>query len=473
MGYAIKARPDLMLPASLGLMNRDTRSEWVRLRTLILLRWLAIAGQLAAITVADRVFGMLLPLGLCYLAVGAAIIANLVAAFVFPENKRTSELEAMLTLLFDVSQLGLLISLTGGLTNPFALLILVPVTISATALELRTTVILGGVAIVLVTLVSVVYLPLRLADGSVLDLPVLFEFGFWLAIVIGIVFMALYARRVATEIRSMSDALLATQMALAREQKLTDLGGVVAAAAHELGTPLATIKLVSTELVEELADRPDQQEDARLIRSQADRCRDILRSMGRVGKDDRHLRQAPLGTVLREAAEPHMNRGRAVAFDVAAAPGGEDRQPSIHRHPEVIHGLRNLVQNAVDFSRSSVWIDGFWTDGTITVRITDDGEGYPAHLIGRIGDPFMRSRRGSQDQQHRPEYEGMGLGLFIAKTLLERSGAELSFANGSNPFLARDERPDRSGAIVEVVWPRSRLEASETDALGENRRIDA
>ncbi len=266
-----------MLPASLGLTNRDTRSDWVRLRTLILLRWLAIAGQLAAITVADRVFGMILPLGLCYLAVGAAIIANLVAVFVFPENKRMSELEAMLTLLFDVSQLAFLVYLTGGLSNPFALLIMVPVTISASALELRTTIILGIVAICLVTLVSVVYLPLRFADGSTLHLPIMFEFGFWLAIVIGIVFLALYARRVATEIRSMSEALLATQMALAREQKLTDLGGVVAAAAHELGTPLATIKLVSSELFEELADRPELQEDARLIRTQADRCRDILR----------------------------------------------------------------------------------------------------------------------------------------------------------------------------------------------------
>ncbi len=127
----------------------------------------------------------------------------------------------------------------------------------------------------------------------------MFEFGFWLSIVIGILFLALYSRRVATEIRTMSDALLATQMALAREQKLTDLGGVVAAAAHELGTPLATIKLVSSELIEELADRPDLQEDARLIRAQADRCRDILRSMGRAGKDDLHLR---LGAPWRAAA---------------------------------------------------------------------------------------------------------------------------------------------------------------------------
>lgn len=461
-----------MALSGIGPANRDTRSEWIRLRTLVLLRWMAIVGQLAALTVADRVVGMQLPLGLCYLVVGAAVIGNLVASFVFPGNKRFSEAGAMLTLLFDVSQLAILLALTGGLNNPFALLILVPVTISAGALELRTTVLLGLAAICLISVISVYNLPLRFSDGTILQVPAVFEFGFWLSIVIGIMFLALYSRRVATEIRSMSDALLATQMALAREQKLTDLGGVVAAAAHELGTPLATIKLASTELVEELADRPDLREDAELIRAQADRCRDILRSMGRAGKDDLHLRQAPLGAVLREAAEPHLGRGKTVAFDVFPGTNGGDRQPTILRRPEVIHGLRNLVQNAVDFARARVWIDATWTDSFISVRIIDDGAGYPSYILGRIGDPFVRSRPAAQETGQRPDYEGMGLGLFIAKTLLERSGAEISFANGTDPFLTRAEHPDRFGAIVEVRWPKSVIVAPETDALGPNRPLD-
>ncbi len=461
-----------MVYPSLGLLNRDTRSDWVRLRTLILLRWLAIGGQLAAILAADLVFQVRLPIGLCYLAVGTAIIANLVAMFVFPKSKRLSEVEAMLTLLFDISQLAFLIFLTGGLNNPFALLILVPVTISASALELRTTILLGAVAVALVTVISVVHVPLTLADGTTLTVPTMFGFGFWLSIVIGIVFLALYSRRVATEIRSMSDALLATQMALAREQKLTDLGGVVAAAAHELGTPLATIKLASTELVEELADRPTLREDAELIRAQADRCRDILRSMGRVGKDDLLLRQAPLGTVLREAAEPHMSRGKSVTFTLTAD-DTDGRQPTVLRRPEIIHGLRNLVQNAVDFADQRVWIDAVWTSAAVSVRISDDGEGYPQHVLGRIGDPFVRSRRTAEATDARREYEGMGLGLFIAKTLLERSGAELSFANGTDPFLRQGEHPERSGAIVEVVWQRASIAAPETDALGANQPFEA
>jgi two-component system sensor histidine kinase RegB len=454
-----------------GFLARDTRSDWVRLRTLILLRWMAVTGQLAAITVADRYYGMQLPLGLCYLAVGASVIANLISVFVFPENKRLSEVEAMLTLLFDLSQFAFLIFLTGGLTNPFALLILAPVTISASALELRTTILLGVVAILLVSLAALYNVPLRFADGTTLQIPLLFEFGYWLAIVIGIIFLGTYSRRVAMEIRSMSDALLATQMALAREQKLTDLGGVVAAAAHELGTPLATIKLVSAELMEELEDRPDLLEDARLIREQADRCRDILRGMGRAGKNDLHLQQAPLGHLMREAAEPHLSRGKTVRFDMAPGPGGSDRQPTVLRRPEIVHGLRNLVQNAVDFARTTVWMEGEWTDRTLTVRIIDDGEGYPPQVIGRIGDPFVRARRTEQDLALRPEYEGMGLGLFIAKTLLERSRAELTFANGSDPFLAPEERPERCGAVVEVIWPLEAVEAPAGQGLGQNSRI--
>jgi len=410
-----------MVGPGLDLLSRDTRSEWVRLRTLILLRWMAIGGQLAAITVADWVYGVSLPLGFYYMAVGVSVIANLISIFVYPQNKRLSELEAMLTLLFDLSQLSFLLYLTGGLTNPFALLILAPVTISASALELRTTVLLGALAILFTSLIAFVNVPLRFLDGSVLSVPLVFEFGFWLAIVIGIVFLGLYSRRIATEIRSMSDALLATQMALAREQKLTDLGGVVAAAAHELGTPLATIKLVSAEMIDELADRPELAEDARLIRDQADRCRDILRGMGRAGKDDLHLRQAPFGSVLREAAEPHTGRGKRVEFALGPGPGGPDRQPAILRRPELIHGLSNLIQNAVDFARTTVWIDGEWTADRITVRIVDDGEGYPPQVIGRIGDPFVRSRRSVQDLARRPEYEGMGLGLFIAKTARPRT----------------------------------------------------
>ena len=463
-------------PFPTRLLDRETRSQWLRLRTLILLRWLAILGQASAVMVADRVYGVQLPLGAVWLVIGLAVIANLVATLGTRRNKRLSESEAMLTLLFDIGQLAALLYLTGGTTNPFSVLILAPVSISATALRLRTTLFLGAVALALVTLLSVSYQPLILADGSLMLLPALFGFGFWLALVIGIVFLGLYSHRVASESQAMSEAVLAMQMALAREQKLADLTGVVAATAHELGTPLATIKLIAGELAEELQDvlatRPDLREDIALLQSQTDRCRDIMRSMGRAGKEDRMIRQAPFSAIVREAAEPHLERGKTVHLSSAPGPGSDARQPSVQRLPELIHGLRNLIQNAVDFAASTVWVEARWTADRLTVQVIDDGPGFPPQVLGRIGDPFVRQRRSRDEAPDaaRPGYEGMGLGLFIAKTLLERCGAEVSFANAAD-VGGSAAAGARRGAIVEVVLPRDRIAGDPDAAMGENRLL--
>ena len=407
------------------------------------------------------------------MAIGASITANIIAVFVYPENKRLTEGEVAGMLAFDMVQLAFLIGLTGGLNNPFALLILAPVAISAMALNPRTTALLATLTIVLISIVTVWHLPLRTEEGFIMRMPQVFVYGFWVSITTGVIFLSVYAGRVTAEVHAMSEALAATQMALAREQKLTDLGGVVAAAAHELGTPLATIKLASAELIEELQDDPDLIEDAQLIRDQADRCRDILRSMGQVGKDDLHMRLAPLGAVVREAAEPHASRGKALHYDIGPAKSADDAQPVIARRPEIIHGLRNLVQNAVDFASANVWVDVFWDDTALSVRIIDDGPGFSPNVINRLGDPFLRRKRSSRTRR-RPGYEGMGLGLFIAKTLLERSGAEMTFANGGGNGEFRATSGERTGAIVEARWRREDI-ATEDDAqrrpLGENQPI--
>ena len=455
-----------MADSNFGIFPGHERGNWIRLRTIILLRWVAITGQLVAITVAQRMYGLQLELGLCYMAVGISVIGNLVAIFVFPENKRLSETENFMMVLFDLLQLSFLLYLSGGLHNPFAVLLLGPVTISAAVLTRRSTIVLAGTAILMTTLLAEYHLPLRTEQGFLLRIPDVFVFGNWIAIVIAIIFLSFYARSVTSEMHSMSDALTATQMALAREQKLTDLGGVVAAAAHELGTPLATIKLASAELIEDLHD-DDLREDAILIREQAGRCRDILLNMGRAGKDDRHLRQAPLTTVVEEAAEPHLDRGKPIQFEESHS-GEHAQQPSILRRPEIIHGLRNLIQNAVDFAHSKIWIETSWTNDSISIRIIDDGRGFPPHLIGKMGEPFIRNRKTDADRKIRPEYAGMGLGLFIAKTLLERSGAELSFANGSDPHKSKSSQTgkERSGAIVKVTWPRSQIDAQARENVG-------
>ncbi|QDL91779.1 ActS/PrrB/RegB family redox-sensitive histidine kinase [Paroceanicella profunda] len=476
-----------MQEAGLSLMTNAARSDWVRLRTLTLLRWLAIGGQTMAVVVASQWFDVALPLDLCGFAIAASAAFNIISTVVHPQNKRLSERDTALILLFDLTQLALLLFLSGGLTNPFCVLVLAPVTISATALTLRVTLLLGLAALADISLLALFHLPLAFDDGTDMILPSLHIGGTWAALLIGIIFLALYARRVTIETFTMSQALIATQMALSREQRLTALGGLVAAAAHELGTPLATIKLASSELAHELKDRPDLLEDVRLIRAQTDRCRDILRGLGRAGKDDAHLRHAPIAAVVEEAAEPHVDRGRDVIVRLEGevdddSPAAPD-QPEINRRPEVVHGLRNLIQNAVDFSRGHVWIDIDWDDANIRIAVGDDGPGYPADVIGRLGDPFVRRRSGQpQPGIERPEYEGMGLGLFIAKTLLERSGARIAFANGSEhagaaglPPGADPEHARPPGAIVEVIWPRAVLEVTREEsraALGSNRPFD-
>jgi len=442
------------------------RGAWIRLRTLILLRWWAIIGQMTALIVAQRALGIEIEISFCYMVIGASIVSNLTASLVFPATKRLNEAENLAMILFDLLQLGMLLYLTGGLNNPFSVLIVGPVVVSASSLSSRSTAFLGTVAIMIVTILALFHLDLRSEAGFVMQMPAIFLFGTWVAIVIGIVFLGVYSRWIVTEMHTMSGALQATQMALAREQKLTDLGGVVAAAAHELGTPLATIKLTSSELANDLPEGSEAQSDARLISSQADRCRDILRSMGRVGKDDLHMRSALFTAVVDEAAEPHAERGKILLFDNAPAESAAQVPPVILRQPEIIHGLRNLIQNAVDFAGARVWIEARWSASTITLRIMDDGPGYPVHLLGRIGDPKIPRRALGANGGRRPGYDGMGLGLFIAKTLLERSGAELSFANGSDSFHGNSALQERIGAMVEVTWSRAALEVEGPTASG-------
>ena len=463
-----------MALAAPAFKTEERRSNWVRLRTLIVLRWIAITGQLTAIGVALWFFGLNLDVGLSFMAIGAAIVANLIAIFLYPQSRRLSEHEVTSMLTFDLAQLAALLFLTGGLHNPFALFVLVPVTISATALRTGPTVFIGATAIAITTFLLWFHIPLQTEFGEVLRIPQIFVFGFWVAIVIGVGFLGVYARRVTSEVNSMSEALLAAQMALVREQKITDLAGVVAATAHELGTPLATIKLASGELMEELSDNPALLEDAALIHEQAGRCHGILQSMGRAGKDDLHLRQAPLSAVLVEAAEPHIDRGKKIIFSPPIDGPKAKVPPIIWRRPEIIHGLRNLIQNAVDFSSSTVWIDAHWSDAKISVRIIDDGAGFPPQIIGRIGDPYVSVRAPAEGKMERPEYQGMGLGLFIAKTLLERTGAELAFANAQYNSPRHALPGQRCGAIVEVIWNHSDLCPDPTRTkygLGENEPV--
>ena len=479
------------------LFNMQARGDWVRLRTLITLRWIAISGQIAAVLVTSQAMGLQLPLAYCALLISASASFNVVADVIYPAEKRLSERGTLFSLFFDLVQLVTLLMITGGLNNPFAVLILAPVTISATALRLQSTLWLGIAAMAAVATMSVLYLPLVRADGTALEVPELYRTGISAALAIAVAFLSIYARKVTVEGYAMSQALTATQIALSREQRLAAIGGIAAATAHELGTPLATIKLVAGELARELKDHPELVEDVALIRREADRCGAIMADLGQGGRDDSQIKNAPISAIVDEAAEPHRNRGKRILIRVDGAIADERRKDEAmaQRSPELIHGLRNVIQNAVDFASSTVWVDIDLEGDGLRIAIGDDGPGFSADILPRLGEPYVSTRGRVAERlsdsasdresasEYGSEYEGMGLGLFIARTLLERTGAQVSFANGSDARHRRSvdrETPAEltlpPGAIIEMVWPTSILVTPKEiarRALGPNQRFGA
>ncbi len=473
------------------LFNMEARGDWVRLRTLVTLRWIAIAGQIAAVIVASQGMDFQLPLAYCALLISASATVNVVVQVIYPSGKRLSERGTLLSLFFDLAQLVTLLIVTGGLNNPFAVLILAPVTISATALRLSSTLWLGFAAMGAVALMSVLYIPLVDADGTVLEVPEIFRTGASAALAIAVVFLSIYARRVTVEGYAMSQALTAAQVELAREQRLSAIGGIAAATAHELGTPLATIKLVAGELARELKGQHELAEDVALIQREADRCGEIMADLSQGGRDDSQIRNAPVSAIVEEAARPHLNRGKRVIIRVDGAMADEphDDEPMATRSPELIHGLRNLIQNAVDFADGMVWVDIDFDTEELRIAIGDDGPGFSPDIMPRLGEPYVSTRRRGERRKSGNgssgdadgEYEGMGLGLFIARTLLERTGAQISFANGSDARRRRGTDPGAlpelthpPGAIIELIWPASILVTPKEIArrpLGRNKRF--
>lgn len=423
-------------------------SDPVRLRTLTLIRWVAIVGQVCALLIVHFGFGFPVPLAEAFAVVGASLLLNLIVMSGHPAPVRLGERAAAAFLAFDIMQLTALLYLTGGLENPFSFLLLAPVAVSATILSVRSTFALSVLSVVSITLLAVVHDPLPWSEGG-FSVPQVYVLGTWVALAIGIVFFAIYTWRVAEEARRMSHALAASQLALAREQQLAALGGLAAAAAHELGSPLGTIAVVSREMARDLSPDSPIFEDVELLISETARCRDILAELSdrSADRDDSTSPFAllPLHALVEAAAERHQQDN--VRFSFSAAPfenGTETPEPVVARSPEIIHGLGNIIQNAVQFAHSTVYISTAWDADRIRVTIRDDGPGFPSGLIERLGEPYISSR--THVGGH------MGLGVFIARTLLQRSGAGIAFDN------YRTE-----GAVVDIVWRRDQLETKELE----------
>lgn len=421
----------------------------MRLRTLTTLRWLAVGGQLAAILLTHFWLGFPLQLGLSLGAIALSAWLNIFVSLRFSAQRVLPDWEAAGYIAFDIVQLCALLFLTGGLQNPFAVLILAPVTIAASVLPLRLTIAIGALAFLGVSFLARYHLDLPWRAGATLEFPAILNFGFWVALSFAVAFFAAYAHRIAAEAAQMRSAYAASQLVLAREERLAAIGGLAAAAAHELGTPLATIQLTAKEMADELEGQGLLHEDAKLLVSQAQRCREILGRLSSRGEEgDAMLGRIGVDLLLKEAAGPFLDApaGAAVIFEMRGAEEN-GRAPIVQRRPEIIYGLRNIIENAVGFARSKVLVCADWDEATLTVEILDDGPGFSADILARLGEPYLGSRGRGPSRR-----AGMGLGFFIAKTLLERTGASVVFDNRAF------DGADAAGAWVAVRWPRRALE---------------
>jgi len=411
----------------------------ISLRRLVLIRWVAVAGQALTLVIVHYGLGFRLPLVLAFAVVGCSVLFNLVLLVSRRAATRLGEREATLFLGYDTLQLAVLLYLTGGLENPFAILMLAPVTVGATVLSQRPVMGLAGFAIIGITTLAMWHLPLPWRIEK-FDFPPELIVGLWVALVFATGFIASYTWSVAREARRLRDAVSATQLSLAREQRVSAVGALAAAAAHELGSPLATIAVVARELARDLPPDSPHAEDAMLLLSQSERCRRILAELAQQPAEDggSPYTRLPISALVEAAGALYHDPRVRLIFAATGAPA--DNEPLVQRSPEIMHGLHNLIQNAVQFARREVSVATFWDTDAVTVEIADDGPGYPPNLLGRLGEPYLSSRADTAGH--------MGLGIFIAQSLLERSGAQFAFDN-----------LDEGGAHVVISWRRDNLEA--------------
>ncbi|MEM8575614.1 MAG: ActS/PrrB/RegB family redox-sensitive histidine kinase [Pseudomonadota bacterium] len=449
-----------------------TSDSRLRLHTIVRLRWLAVVGQSLTVLTVHWVLGMSVPIGWCFIVIAMSAWLNVALRIRFPESQRLSSRAAFLMLGFDIIQLAALLYLTGGLENPFAFLLVAPVAVSASALPLRTTLALGLLAILAASLLAYTHLPLPWCNhnhaalevfhhpiawchSQTIAIPDIYLIGVWAAVVLGIVFIGFYTWRTAQENRRMAEALSATEMVLAREQRLSALDGMAAAAAHGLGTPLATIAVATKELLNEAEEGDPIYDDLLLVRHQAERCRDILKELSaRAEELDTILSRLPVSHLIDEVVDPYRPLGVPITVTTGPKQGlyaksSAAREPVTDRNPGVLYGLGNLIENALDFAKDRVSVDATWSRDEVRIVVTDDGDGFPPDVLEQLGEPFVTTRPASALDNDELVHAGMGLGFFIAKTLLERSCARLELSNRSEP---------ETGAIVTVIWPRNAFE---------------
>mgnify|MGYP001186983597 FL=1 len=404
----------------------------ILLGNLIKIRWIAIFGQILAICFVFYFINIQIPFFETLIIIFLSVALNFYSYFEERKNKSISNIKAFSFLLFDTLQLGFLLFLTGGIINPFSILILAPVITSASYLPALMTVVLSTISIVIIIILNFYFIPLDL--GAEFYLPEIYSFGLVASLIITVIFIAIYAYLFASSSRKISNALSISKLQILNQKKITEVGSLSAAAAHELGTPLNTIFLILNDLLKEkkLIDDKNIAKDILLLKSQAERCREILQRFSKnpLKLKDNFLEKVKITDLIKINFEK-FNKNKILIIKKIKL----DDEPEIIFKDEIMYALGNIIQNAIFYSKKNVTAELNYNNSQVKIFIKDDGNGFSKDIIDKLGEPYISKNK-----------QGMGLGIFIAKNLIENMGGKLNF------FNSKDDN-----AVVEIIFENSIL----------------
>ena len=413
----------------------------LRLRTLNLTRWIAILGQYIAVATAFFWLEINFNIYLASVCILISIILNIIVSIKFLPIRTLNSNETLFYLIFDSIQLVALLYITGGLTNPFCILIIAPFIISATYLDLFRTIIIGIVSILSLSLLAFFYQPIssNIFEFSSSDFSSFQIFSIWLSLIVSLAFIGIYCFRVANESRKVEKALNETQIALSDEEKISDMMSLTAAAVHELGTPLSTISVIIKEIVNELDVGEKNYDDILLIQSQIKRCSEILNRLrqGDISNDNSSfINELDFPRLINEIVKDYELEEIKLNFEIDDY--FKNSNFIILRKPEIVHSLSNIIENAYQYAKHSVTIKLILKDENVILEIINDGEGFPANILPILGEPYVK--------KNEKNHKGIGLGLFIAKNLINKTVGKIEFRNIEN-----------TGACVKIIWKKDNL----------------
>ena len=430
----------------LNILNlSNNKLDGLRLRTLNLIRWVAILGQYLAVTIAFFWLEINFNFYWALICILSSVILNIVVSFKSLPTRTLTANEAALYLIFDSIQLIALLYITGGLTNPFCILIIAPFIISATYLDLFRIIITGVISILSVTLLAFYYQPIssNIFEFDSLDFSIFQIFGIWFSLIVSMTFIGIYCFRIADESRKVEGALKETQLALSDEEKVSDIMSLTAAAVHELGTPLSTISVIIKEIANDLSEDEKNYEDILLIQSQIKRCSEILNRLrqGDISNDNNtFINQLDFPRLIYEIVKDYELD--TIELDIQIDNYFEDLNFIISRKPEIVHSLSNIIENAYQYAKQKININLISKDEFVILEIINDGEEFPGSILPILGEPYVK--------KNAKNHSGIGLGLFIAKNLINKTQGRMEFKNIEN-----------IGACVSIIWKKDNLVLSQ------------